>query len=410
MSISSYLYRTFRLFVPALLFFSSALHAASSNHSAGMTGTLTSSTAEVMREGNIRYFAISGVDDFYDVSGNGEIEGRLLTGATFAVSNKLEVGVGLSLAHSVSTIASGTELRYLRGQAKYLFYGSRAQGDAAAASIYSTTAELPGKPGVTSGNANTGLELVYSKLGVKGDTTYAVEMEQRDYKLYNAGLFEYTGASVLSLSASHLFRTDLNRNYELGLRAESAAISGVNYNNMYMSLAAHFATDKELSYLAGAMLALPGSQGPNRSRYYLGLTYSSKYPRKLGQFKSSMDKPPKISMQASSKVEKAKEVIVKEQPKVVPKGCLAYIEIMDLSGVSGLSAQLSGRLKKDGYCIRAIHTEDNSHAYYSHLYYGLDKGELAVGMARKYKVQGEVSRRSLPSDVDIRFILGKDQR
>ncbi|MDH5359762.1 MAG: LytR C-terminal domain-containing protein [Gammaproteobacteria bacterium] len=409
MSISS----CFRCVAPllglALLFSTSALYAASSNHPAGMTGTLTSGSAEVLNEGNIRYFAISGMDDFYDASGNGEREARVLSGATFSISKKLEVGVGLSFAHSASTIASGTELRYLRGEAKYLFHGSRAQGEAAAVSIYSTTGELPGNLGLASGNANTGMEVVYSELGVEGDNSYALGLEQKDYKLYNAGVFEYTGATVVSLSASHLFRTNLNRNYELGFKAESAAIGGVEYGNMYVSLGAHFATEQEMSYLLGAMLDLPGGEGPNRSRYFLGLTYTSKYPRKLGALGSAMEKPREPVKLVLPRKEKP-VVVVKESIAPIIKGCLAYVEIMDLSGVSGLSEQVAMKLKKDGYCIRAVYKEESSQAYYSHLYYGLEKGEMAVGLARSYKIQGEVSRRSLPSDVDIRFILGKDQR
>jgi len=410
MRISSYVRCTSSLFGLALLISTSALYAASSNHPAGMTGTLTSGTAEVMTEGNIRYFAISGMDDFYDASGNGVREGRMISGGTFGITRKLEIAVGLSFAHSAPTVAAGTELRYLRGQAKYLFYGSRALGKAAAVSLYTTTAELPGNLGLASGNANTGIEFIYSELGVGGDTTYAMELEHRDYKLYNAGNFEYQQAPVLSLSASHLFRTDLNRNYELGLRAESAAISSANYNNIYLTLAAHFATDQELSYLVGAMLDIPGGIGPNRSRYYLGLTYTSKYPRKLGPLGSSIEEPVQTAIPPPAKIKKPIIVLAKEKSKPVVKGCSAYIEIMDLSGVNGLSDQVSNKLKKDGYCIRAVYKEENSHAYYSHLYYSLDKGEMAVGLARSYKVQGEVSRRSLPSDVDIRFILGKDQR
>lgn len=410
MSISSLLRCSSHLVGVATLLSTFTIYAASSSHPTGMTGTLTSSNAEIMKQGRIRYFAMLGVDDFYDpASGNGENEARLLTGIGFGISPNLEAGIAVSFAHNTAALSTGTELRYLRGQAKYRFYGSRGQGDAAAISLYSTTAELPSRPGLASGNSNTGIEFIYSELGVGGDTSYTLSKERRDYKIYNAGSFSYVNSPVLSLTASHLFRTELNRNYELGLRMESATVSGVVYGNTYLALGAHFATDQELNYLLGGLIDV-GGDGPNRSRYYFGFTYNSKFSRRLGSntgVKSSLSqsKAPVVETLAKSQA-----MLKKQQDKPVIKGCLAQVEIMDLSGSMGLAELLSSKLKKDGYCIRAIHKEANSHAYYSHLYYGLKKGEMAVGLAKKYKVQGEVSRRRLPSDVDIRFILGKDQR
>ena len=412
MSIPSLLRCSSRLLGVAALLSTFPVYAASSNHSTGMTGTLTSSNAEIMKQGSIRYFGMLGMDDFYDTaSGNGEREARLLTGMGFGISPKLEAGIAVSFAHNTPALSTGTELRYLRGQAKYRFYGSRGQGDAAAVSLYSTTAELPLKPGLASGNSNTGIEFIYSELAVDGDTSYSLSKEQRDYKIYNAGSFSYISAPVLSLTASHLFRTKLNRNYELGLRMESATVSGVAYGNTYLVLGAHFATEQELSYLFGTQIDLASSGGPNRSRYYLGFTYTSKFSRKLGS--NTTEQKPRLSQIKPPVVEtlaKTQASLKKQPGKPVIKGCLAQVEIMDLSGSNGLAELLSSRLKKDGYCIRSIHKEANSHAYYSHLYYGLEKGETAVALAKKYKVQGEVSRRRLPSDVDIRFILGKDQR
>ncbi|MDH5183317.1 MAG: hypothetical protein OEX12_05445, partial [Gammaproteobacteria bacterium] len=239
MSISSILRYASRLLWLTALFSTFPIYAASSNHPGGMTGTLTSGSAEVISTGNIRYFGIVGRDDFYDPSsGDSERESRLLTGVTFGLSSHLEMGVGVSFAHGTSPIATGTELRYLRGHAKYVFYGSRARGSAAAVSIYSTTAELPDNLGLTSGNANSGLELIYSQLGLEGDTTYALGLEHRDYKTYNTGTFTYSDVPVLSLSASHLFRTELKRNYELGLKTESASVGNTEYGNIYLNVAA----------------------------------------------------------------------------------------------------------------------------------------------------------------------------
>ena len=408
MSISSLVRLFSSLICISAMFAISPVYAASSNHPAGLTGTMTSGSAEVMEQGSVRYFMMSGVDDFFDPSGNGEKEIRLLSGMTFGVSNKLEAGVALSLAHNSATIATGTGLRNIRGHAKYHFYGSRAQGKAAAFSIYATGAELVGTPGLASGESNSGVEVVYSSLGIEGDNHYALELGHRDYKSYSGGSFIYNNVPVVALSASHLFRTDLHRNYELGIKGESVTLSDTAYNNVYLSLAAHFATDQELSYLVGTLQDISGGNGANRARYYLGFTYTNKYPRNLGMRHLNTMKSPEPVKLAMSPPPAAK--VPEPVSKPVIQGCRAYVEIMDLSGLNGLAEQVTAKMKQDGYCIRAVHKEENSQAYYSHLYYALDKGELAVEMARVYKIQGEVSRRRLPADVDIRFILGSDQR
>jgi len=380
----------------------------------GGSGNLTSQSSDTVSPDTMVSYGYVGLDDFY-ASSNWQHEMQILTGVYMGLSDRMEAGVGLSLANNSATLASGSAVRYFRAHGKYRYYGSRSEGHAASVFLYSTTGEVPDKPSLASGSTNNGFQLTYTTYVPKSEINYTLAMDTRDYKVYSGGSFSYALTPVLDLSASRMFYTKLDRIYELGLKAESATVNNSSSGNLYLVMAAHFDTHEALKYSAGTMLDIPGGLGVMKARYFVGFTYQTKTPATKRPSDTTMSsqtiKPmpvkeaPKPMAQAEGKL-----AAQAQAPMITTRPCLARVEVMDMSGVNGLGEKVTERLRKQGYCVSAVYTETNSMSFYSQLYYASDQEDAAKKLTKEFDIKGQVSERALPTNVDVRFIVGRDQQ
>jgi hypothetical protein len=381
----------------------------------GGSGNITSQSSDTLPSDSMVSYGMVGLDDFYGGS-TWQHEMQILTGVYMGLTDRSEAGIELSLASNSSTIASGSSLRYFRAHGKYRFYGSRAKGQAASVYIYSTTGEVPDKPSLTSGKTSNGLQLTYSTYGAQSDVHYAMSMDTRDYKVYSGGVFSYELLPVLSLSASRMFYTNTDRIYELGVKAESATVNSSSNGNLYLVAGAHFNTQQALQYTAGVMLDIPGSVGALQARYFIGFTYTSEYSNRKRATPPSKPVTPAKAMgsvsQAVSTAPAKPKVMVPEvkSSAISTKPCLARVEVMDMSGITGLGEKVAEKLRDNGYCVPSVYSETNAMSFYSQLYYSTGNEDTAKELSRQFEIKGQVDQRALPADVEIRFIVGRDQQ
>lgn len=382
----------------------------------GGSGNLTSQSSDTLSPDSMVSYGYVGLDDFY-ASSNWQHEMQILTGVYMGLSDRMEAGFGLSLANNSATIATGSAVRYFRAHGKYRYYGSRSEGHAASLYVYSTTGEVPDKPSLASGSTNNGFQLTYTTYAPKSEINYALTMDTRDYKVYSGGAFSYALTPVLDLSASRMFYTKNDRVYELGLKAESATVNSNPSGNLYLVMAAHFDTHEALKYSAGTMLDFPGGQGALQARYFLGFTYKAKTPEAKRSADTTMSSQsaqqatqPVAVKEASKSMAQAESKLAAQAPMITTKPCLARVEVMDMSGVNGLGEKVAEKLRQQGYCVSSVYTETNTMSFYSQLYYASDKEDAAKNLTKEFDIKGQVSERALPTNVDVRFIVGRDQQ
>ncbi|MBD3670740.1 MAG: LytR C-terminal domain-containing protein [Gammaproteobacteria bacterium] len=376
----------------------------------GGSGNLTSPNADILNSNEMVSYSFVGLDDFYS-SGNWQHEMQILGGVYMGLTHDVEVGFGLSLANNSATIASGTSLRYFDVHGKYRFFGSRVEGKAAALSMYTTTGESPDSTALASGNSSRGFDLVYSQYRPGTDIHYALTMDTRDHKVYSGGAFVYETRPVLAISASRMMYTRTQRVYELGLIAQSATVNGVPDNNLYMTFGVHFNPNEDMRYMAGTMLDVPGGSGTLKASYFLGFQYTSRnLVRKNVTATNAGGQMPLASKSESTEMESDIDAGKLPQTKPIVPVCKAQVEIMNMSGITGLGQRTASELTDKGYCITAIHNEFIAMSYYSQLYYAADSETSAREISHEFSIKGEVSQRSLPENVDIRFIVGRDRQ
>lgn len=376
----------------------------------GSTGNLTSQTSDTLSSDEMVSYGFIGLDDFYSKP-DWQHEMNVSTGFYMGLSNRAEAGMGLSLANNSANIATGNSARYLKAYAKFRFYGSRSFGSAASVYFYSTTGEIPDNTSLASGKTNSGLQLTYSNYYPDSETTYALNMDTRDYKVYNSGSFNYELVPILSLSASRMFYTRYDRMYELGLTAQSATLSGTSNGNLYVVMAAHFNTNNRMKYSAGTVLDTGNGAGTLLARYFVGFSYNNSFGNRKRPARDVVEAEQQVPAKTSVETEK-KPAMVKEPeqaPPILTTTCHGNVEIMDMSGIEGLGEKVASKLRRQGYCVPSVYTESRAMSYYSQIYYADGKALLARKLSKAFSIQGNIAERTLPTGVAVRFVVGRDQ-
>ncbi len=390
--------------------------------SQGASGLIHMRTADTLGDGATGITVSAQVDSFNsEFGGSGEAYFKPITNVTYGPRHDMELGLNLPFTAELNDDVVG--LPYAEGFVKYRLLGSPVRGYGVAASLYGALFTPESELSIASGKPYYGGELNLSIYGDTASLHMSIGQEQSDSKYFtNDPVSELKNTINLGVE---LHPSDIVTGYMELLYTRTRDTGD---DNIIFAPGMRFTPRHHISYTLGLAYGVPRNMSQPDTRVLVGINYTFNKPAILrGKFvdHSQYEIEAKLKalnesleiMQARVKnLESGAVEVNRPTGKETGKGKdgdkkLIRIEVINASGREGLEKTFAEKLTKEGFIIAKTSSRPLSTVQQSIIYF-------ENGMQPYVDIIGDVVLNKdyfsavldLPGNIDIRLLIGHDQR
>ena len=450
-----------------LIFANYTLATATTPTLAGPSGLVLTRTAEVLDRGE-HSATLFGIMDKYEIEDGEEISDTEYIGAFhFLMFENLELGIVASKLTPDKDNLSRSETSYINGVGKVRLAGGRDRGYGIAASGYASLNRYKADPLVSSGEDIYGGEFNVSFFGEWASLHLAAGAKQDDVREFTnvSSTFVYAKQNYITVAVEmtptpnlsyslEWMRSKINEKGEW--KSDKIIEKKVGHEDEVYQMAMLSAkySVSNFTFSAGAAMEIPDSDANpdyDHYQYMLGLSYGYDRPKEapkpastpsaspmtapfnsiskeldalrgeIENIKSNKSKLTEEEAIAQPMVEPLAPIETGDEASLVPvpvegsaqKGSNPYeylrVEVINVSGVSGLGDAVANMLKNGGFNIVKVASLEVSNKAKSFILHKKKFINEGVMVAREIpKDQDVLISKRLSSKVDVRVVVGKD--